>query len=123
MSNPKWIALNLVIEALDEIEAIARDPRKRLFCDIVTCCERQKNSFQKIGWSMKQPDGSGEIDVDQCELIRLRDKDSSHQIRFLAGVLLRLIFEVRYPNEDKVKTINPPIGERFFDDEGNETSR
>jgi len=67
MSNPKWIALNLVIQALDEIEVLARDQVSN-FDDIAACCIRQREIFRKIGWSMKQPARSG--NVDQCELAR-----------------------------------------------------
>lgn len=43
-----------------------------------------------------------EIDVDREELICLRDKDESRAIRFIAGYLLKLTYEVRYPNKEEV---------------------
>lgn len=39
-------------------------------------------------------------DVDQAELIRMRDRGNNRELRFVAGYLLKLTHEVRYPNKE-----------------------
>lgn len=105
-------------------QQLARHLIKRIE-KIDTLCEKFRKSFMVVhAEPLESLREYQPKDDDQEYLIQIRDKSASREMMHLAGCLLRLTYEVRYPNEpEEVKTINPPTGERFFNRAGKEISR